>query len=239
MALFFYDPSIFESNQKRYKELYNFDISEPFMKCAGSQLTQDFIRKTGRKLNKKVSFSVTIADIEYRKGEISSFMQNLWVDHNWIPVKISWKSKSGRIYTPDECELDCNDIEFWLENLDVPLILGILDKQIPLPFETGDLDFKLKVSSLNVHCLIILKFKDDHSCNESGLIEEIDKFIDSFNSRSENNNWENGAIHNWRGVLKSKKIEYEIDLGSATPVFFEQFLRFISKLSCFKSVDIM
>lgn len=107
--------------------------SEEFIDCADKQLTEQFVRVTGIKPGKNVSMALTDLGSgvpiysQYRLPDSNLYGRKLciaiFINHNWNPVTILWKSKSGRDYKLHDSNIDCTDIEFWFEHLDKELYI--------------------------------------------------------------------------------------------------------------------
>src|SRR5262245_23717363 len=107
-----------------FRRMANIEFSEEFIICADIQLSKIFEHQMGIKINKKTSFSSPMPDSKvYEQGPISRFNTRIYINHHWNPISFLWKSKSGRIYELNDSDIDCNDIEFWFEGLDVNLFL--------------------------------------------------------------------------------------------------------------------
>lgn len=112
---------------------YSLMASEEFINCADKQLTEQFVKITGIKPGKEVSMALTSLDSDvpiyssYRLPNSNYYGRKLclaiFIRHNWNPVTILWKSKSGRDYKLHDNDIDCNDIEFWFERLEPELYL--------------------------------------------------------------------------------------------------------------------
>ena len=117
--------------------VFSLKASEEFINCADKQLTEQFIGKTGIKPGEEACFSFAqhyigapIYSNYLKEGNLigRKLMIKLYVNHHWNPVTILWQSKTNRDYKLHDTNIDCNDIEFWFENLDKDLYLKQLSK---------------------------------------------------------------------------------------------------------------
>ena len=235
MSIFFYSKDSYSDTRASYLRFQNIDISESFMVCADEQLRKDFELKTGIKISKKIGISTPVFDIKYTKGAISQFTPSVYLNHNWIPVTIKWKSKSGKIYGFED-EIDCADITFWFDDLNTKNIHELMYPGEKLPFAIKNLDYELKVSRLNIDCELTLLFTND--VNHESIIKVIDDFINDFNTKSEKKDGKDGFIHNWKGEGDGNKIIFNLDLGSAGPIFLKKLLPFLSEIKGISEVEI-
>jgi hypothetical protein len=237
MAIF-YSEATKKIVQNNYLNDYGIKLSDRFMECFEAAMSADFEKKTGLKVNKHISFSLGANNIYYEPGSVTSFKPLFHVNHNWFPVTIKWKSKSGRIYDFSDTDIDCDDIEFWFDHLDVAEVHRLLYPQTKLPFNLKDLSYTLVVTRINMDCTIEMTLKDLDVSDVQSYIQKIDKFIADYNERSEKKNRKDGVIHNWKTSVENKRLIYELDLGSTGPLFFKKLLPFLSQLSCFDEIEI-
>ena len=214
------------------------DISVEFMACADTQLSAYFIKHSGLKPGINVSVSWPNEKLFYTKSEVSEMPINIYINHNWNPAKMKWKSKSGRIYDKTDTDIDCDDIIFWFEDLDPPLYFKQLYPNQQLPFKLKYLTYELVVLRLNLECELDLFVKDASVADIPSLIERIDAHMHQFNEQSEKKDREDGVVHHWKTTVEDNRIEYVIDMGSAGFTFMKKLLRFLSKLNAFDKVEI-
>jgi hypothetical protein len=214
-----------------------------FWNCANLQLTDLFIKQTGLKPGKNLSFSISnhwIGQPLVEPGDISKLNINLYVNHNWNPVVVLWRSKSGRVYKIDDIDIDCNDIRFWFDKLDTELYISQLypgDQK--LPFVIKDLPFELQVTRLNMDCSLLLTVKEAYRDKREAMIEAVYDFIGKFNTASEEKDREEGVVHNYKGEIKDANVvAFEIDLGSVGYDFFKKLLKFLATIKGIQKVEI-
>lgn len=237
MQLFYYAPHLFESSHAYFYREYGIAISKAFMQCFDQQLRVEFETKTGLKIGKQVCMSMGgVWDIAYKKGEVSEFMQSIYINHNWNPVKIIWKSHSGRIYGLDDEDIDCNDIEFHFEHLDTLLYHRQLYPKAELPFRLKDLTYELVVLRLNRDCTIDMTLREH--CDPKSLRDQIDNFINAFNEKSIKKGCKDGVVNNSKRTIENNHLIYDIDTGSGGFIFEKKLLLFLSKLDSFEKVEV-
>ena len=237
---FFYSGAYNYITRDNFLKDYNVVISDEFMICADEGLRKDFVTKTGLKINKNISFTLAgyNTTLNYIKGAVSQFTQQLFVNHNWNPVTVKWKSRSGRIYEMHDTDIDCNDLDFWFDNLDVPLIYKQMFPGTKLPFTLKNLSYELVVTRINLDCAVELELKDEYAAQAVTIEAAINNYIADFNSKSEKGGRKHGVIHNWKTDTKGNKLIYDIDLGSTGPYFFKKLLPYLSELNYFSRVEI-
>lgn len=236
MQTLFFDPQITVDNFQRW---YKIDISWEFTNCMDIQLTKLFELQTGLKPGKNLSISWPSELIFFVEiGEISKVAFSIYANHNWNDVTVLWKSKSGRIYQLADIHIDCNDIEFWFEELDVALIHRQMYPNVKLPFKLKDLSYELIVTRINMDCTIEMQLKEEYLNDAQNIIIRIDSFIAGFNEKSEKKDRVHGVIHHWKPKIENDKIIYDIDLGSSGPYFFKKFLPHLSTLNYFTRVEL-
>lgn len=105
---------------KLFKMYYNIDISEQFLNCADSQLTGQFVNATGIKIERTgiLNWEQNKAP-EITEGRDSTITALIRLKYGEVPVKIVWSSKSGKIYGISDAEINCADIEFTFDTLNV------------------------------------------------------------------------------------------------------------------------
>ena len=210
------------------------------MKCADDKLTIFFIRETGINPGKNVSITPPSEyEFYYEKGNISKIPLKIYINNNWNPVAVCWKSYSGRIYGITDSDIDSNDIEFWFEGLDPILYHQQLYPNEKLPFKFKDLGFELVVVRLNVNATIVFTFKEDVVDQIDVWVNKIDTIIQSFVDKPIKIGNEFGVAHNFnRQSIAVNKWEYEIDTGSTGVFIYKKLLPKLSKLGCFLKIEI-
>jgi hypothetical protein len=206
-SIFYFSENTKAANIAFYQKYYGIEISEQFMRCADIQLRKDFELKTGLKINKQISISSPLTDdIGYKKGAISQFCHSIYINHNWNPIEILRKSKSGRVYQTSDTDIDCDDIQFWFNGLNATLYHKQLFPKVELPFKLKDLSYELVVTRLNLDCVIELYLSNEDGTKALEKINEINKFIGDFNTRSEKMDRKYGVVHNWKVEVKKVRL---------------------------------
>lgn len=236
MNTLFFDPEFCVDYFKRSSKV---DFSYCFLKCADDKLTPYFIKETGITPGKNVGITPYDYKFYYEKGAISKFPLKIYVNNNWNPVTVNWKSKSGRIYGINDDDIDCNDIEFWFEGLDPMLYHQQLYPNEKLPFKFKDLGFELVVVRLNVNATLVFTFKEDVIDPIDIWITKIDNIIQRFVDKPIKIGNEYGVAHNFtRKCIADNKWEYEVDTGSTGVFIYKKLLPLLSKLACFLKIEI-
>lgn len=223
-----------------FKKHYSVNLSIQFIDCADIQLTRFFEQQTGLKVSKHVCISlISGEEFYYKSGVTSTIPTRIFVNHNWNPVTVHWKSKSGRIYTMEDADIDCDDIQFWFEGLNTVLYHKQLYPNEKLPFKLKALTYELVITRLVWSNLSMdMHFKDSALQDIAAAIKSIDDFIDAFNDKSESLNRKYGVVHNWKRKLEENKLVYEIDTGSGGYELMRKLLPFLSGMDLFSKVEI-
>ena len=159
----------------------NLEVTRSFLICADEQLYHYFLKITGIKNTKKCGLSCSVYDLKY--GKNSSFETSMGVNYHNQAVRICWRSKSGKIYHLHD-EVDCNDVEFWLEGVDVPLVYKQLYGPTALPFKLPPTHYQLVIGSISISLDLKVVLKEAQSQTIGQLAQNMDDFIDGFNAKS-------------------------------------------------------
>lgn len=109
-----------DGTKKVFEMDFSLEISIEFISCANVQLTKSFTDLTGIKIAYPIWMTWNKEDgLNYTKAAISKLNAMILFGHGIVKTSIVWKSKSGRIYEIADTDIDCNDIEFRFEGLDV------------------------------------------------------------------------------------------------------------------------
>lgn len=226
----------------RYYTFFKIPTPVAFLKCAEGPLRKDFETRTGIKVKKGITVNcpMDFTGLGLEKGPVSYMNQGLIVgDGKYKPVKIAWKSKSGRIYDITDTDIDCDDLECWFEELDVNFVYQALYPGAQLPFKLKDPGYALVVRRLGIDIEISLFLKPECAAETSGLIEKIIDHIGAFNAASEKKGRKDGVVHHWNVELAEPLlIQCRIDMGSAGFKFFRKLLEYFSQLGCFTKVQV-
>lgn len=105
---------------KLFKMYYNIDVSEQFLNCADDQLTEQFVNATGIKIERSgiLNWEQNKAP-EITKGSESTMTAIIRLKYGEVPVRILWSSKSGQIYEISDATINCRDIDFTFDGLDI------------------------------------------------------------------------------------------------------------------------
>jgi hypothetical protein len=217
-------------------------VSKDFLIAANTQLTPIFEKKVGYKVNKEVcisSMSKNDYRFVYEKGPISKLSINIYNNHNWNFVFLLWQSKSGKVYDVGDTDIDSNDIEFWIEGIDVAMYNRQMYPKATLPFKLKNLSYELVVTRLNIDCTITAIVKPEAADNREAIGKELTDFIETFNLASEAKDRKDGVIHSSLAKAEGENILLlEMDMGSAGAVFVKKLLTAMSTLNCFTKVEV-
>ena len=91
-----------------YKRNQQIILSEQFVRCAAKQLRADLETKSKLKVSKRVQMGASpkgplIVDLA---SGISKIPYSIWIANHSNPVVVAWKSKSGRVYTMGDTDID-------------------------------------------------------------------------------------------------------------------------------------
>jgi hypothetical protein len=160
-------------------------------------------------------------------GAVSAFETSMGINGKSQWIKVCWRSHSGKIYHLHD-EVDCSDIQFWLENVDVPLLYKQLYGPTTLPFKLPATHYQLVIGSISIalDLALILKAGDEQAAIL--MDNELNTFIGHFNSQSEKKNRKDGLVHNWKTSIAGHIISVEMDLGSAGSTFLKKLLKWLN-----------
>ena len=210
---------------------YSLKITNSFLDCADKQLTEKFRILTGIKVDRNILLwpDKNSRDV-FADGVSSGIWISIIVNEHAKPVKLMWKSKSGEIFPPDHIVYDCDDLIFWLENIDIHWVYEKYLKstiELKLP---SKLTYTLEVYKINTHCQLKIDLLRKDKNSSQKFITLIDDFISAFNRASEADHRKSGVVHNWQRVVKHDRVYYEIDTGSAGLLFVKKLLVYFSEL---------
>jgi hypothetical protein len=160
-------------------------------------------------------------------GNKSSYETSMGINFQDQWIKVCWKSKSGIIYHLHD-EVDCNDIEFWLEGIDLPLLYQQLYGPTTLPFKIPPVHYQLVVGSISISLDLMVKLKEAYLNDIQEMETQLNTFIAGFNAKSEKKDRKDGVVHNWRTRIEGLQIIAELDLGSAGAAFFKKLLKWLN-----------
>jgi hypothetical protein len=220
----------------------NLTLTEEFVTAADAQLSPLFEKTVGYKINKHVCISIIGKDdsrFVYEKGIVSALSICIFNNHHWNFLLIHWQSKSGRVYDVGDTDIDNNDIEFWIEGIDVAMYNRQMYPKATLPFKLKNLSYELVVTRLNIDCTITATLKPEAANNMEAIGKELTDFIESFNLASEAKDRKDGVIHSSLAKAEGENILLlEMDMGSAGAVFVKKLLTAMSTLNCFTKVEV-
>ena len=236
MTLFSYP----EITVERFKTEYGLDISIEFLKCADGRLTALFNRQTGLKFSKDLCLSWAVKEqFIYNIGQVSKLNFKLYVNHHWNDLNILWESVSGLIHHISDVNINCLDIKFSFEFLDIDTYVKQLYPKDKLPFKISDLSYKLEITRLNLNATFKLEISPRFLNEENLIVHDIYAFLNNFNLYSELKGRKEGVIHNSKcTIFKPQIILVEIDMGSTGINFLKKILKFLSALNKFSHVQI-
>lgn len=211
----------------------NLIVSRSFIICADEQLYHYFLKLTGLTSIKKCGISCTMYNVTY--GNVSSYETSMGINHQDQWVKVCWKSKSGKVYQLHD-DVDCHDIEFWLENVDVPLLYKQLYGPTTLPFKLPATHFSLVIGSISISLEIIIRLKEGFEKHLTIMEKEVSAFINQFNNQSEKKNRKDGVVHNWKTIVRQNSIHVDMDLGSAGAAFLKKLLKWLNGIEQIEKV---
>jgi hypothetical protein len=233
-----YIESIWDNIVGLYQKAFGVTVSREFISCMEDQLKKDFLRQTGIAVNQRVSLAFSFPPgARLQKGAVSSFTQNLYINNHWVPVQIAWSSKSGRVYSMEDTDVDCNDIGFHWEGLDP---LRTHKQMVPgetLPFKLKDLSYNLVVTRLNMETILEMTLKEGGE--KEKIIGLVNDFLHDYNAKSMKKDRADGIVHNWRTESSGDKLVFTIDTGSAGPQVLKKLLPYLSKIGAFEQVELV
>lgn len=212
------------------------NVSNEFIRCADVQLSGLFRKQTGLSFNRHIALSHDWTS--YSPGPLSSFQCGLYINSFRNEIKICWKTVSGKEYELTDTNINCNDIIFWFEGLNTLEYYNQMFPDDPLPFKLDEINYKLIVERLNVHCNLTMTVKESFTESYEGLLYKIDEYLAALNTKSLKKGWYDGVVHNWNRNYEGREIIYEIDWGSGSIELIKNLLIFLSKLDAVEQVRI-
>lgn len=175
---------------------------------------------------------------EYQKDTISTINVSLIVttDNQTRPRLIKWQSKSGKIYGIADEDIDCNDIEFWFDNLNVEEVYKALYPKINTPFKLKNLNYELKVYSMNLNALIRMHLKPECLTEVDSFRVKIDDFIVQINENTVKKDSKYAVLHDWESKIDDGFLDYNLKIGDHGVSFLKKLFKFLSDLNCFDEV---
>ena len=225
-----------------FKFKHKLEMSVEFANCMDQQLTDIFIKKTGISSFRHVVVILTSNTVDFPffviSEVVSKFPAFVCVIADCSPIEIYWKSKSGRIYKIDDKEIDCNDIEFWMEGLNPLLYNKLLYPKDTLPFKLKNIGYELVVTRILMDCTLEMELKEplDDPSSQFSLMYD---FINNFNNLSLKKQEKYGFVHNSNGFMdENGKMVLVINMGTAGFYFFKKLLLFLNDMNCFKKIEV-
>lgn len=224
-----------------FSKQLNLTISYEFLTCADQQLTSIFEKITGIRCNSRTGFAPDYLDeFKYTPGAISIMSMRTYINHNWNPGTIAWKSKSGRIYKIDDVDIECNDIIFWFDAINVPLIRKqMYPARKPFSFRLPKLSYELVA-----HSGVLKEVVFDFTVSKPSLSQIpsipalIDPYFDEHQRHMEQTAAEEGTLGQWSWEINDDHLNLSIDLGATDDRFLKKFLIYLSSLNLFTRVEI-
>jgi hypothetical protein len=157
--------------------------------------------------------------------EVSTCSLSIWAGSWNDTIKVSWKSKSGKIYEPQD-DPEAGDFECWISRLNEEAFLRALYGPTSLPFKLTGLSFKIAVGAIDMSMTVLLVPKDHFEQDE--LQQQIDRITIDINekSHSQKRNW--GVVHNWQMAAEKEGLRINFDLGSAGFTWMKHWLQALS-----------
>ncbi len=223
-----------------FKHKYGIETTVAFFECANKQLSQFFEKKTGYKINKHVGVALLSGDtipFLYEKGDVSKFNIQIANNNNWNLDYICWKSKSGRIYEPGDTDIDCSDIEFWFEKLDILLYNQQMFPKQALPFKLKDLGYELIINRLHMESILTITVRAEAADQRTTIIAAIDEMVNALNDASESGDFADGFVDAKMRMLQGDcAIEYTLVEGTEDSRFFKQLFTYLKKTGVVEKV---
>ena len=224
-------------------------FSEQFVSVAGRRLWENFVKQTGIDDVKRVfiSFPNNYADsdlrfFDYSKGAVSEIAWALTFYDFKHPIKFYWQSKSGKIYVPEDTEIDEEDITFWFEDLDPLEIHQLVYPNQPIPFKLKNLTYELSIKSLNVDLEMIIRLNQSNAEKIQLIKNLVLDFIDQWNQKSEKDEEDKlgmGLVHNSKIVDETSEIiHFGFDMGSADIDILKKLLQKLNKVGGIEKIEI-
>lgn len=109
--------------QHLFKLYFNQEISLQFIGCANQQISrilEDTVAESSK--HARLYWSSLLNKLQYQKDKTSTLKSGLLMSYGQLEVNICWTAKSGKIYSIEDTDVDCNDIVFTVDGLDAEKI---------------------------------------------------------------------------------------------------------------------
>jgi hypothetical protein len=214
------------------------ELSERFECFLNEDLAEDFIRKTGiypNKTREKVLLSPI--SMSYEPGKIHA---GVTVTNLTIRTTIRWGyGDDMMVFSTSEDEIDYKNAKIWFEELDTKKVLELYHKKPKLGFSTANFNTPVEVDFF-YHESAYISFYLSNMSDEELIWATIDRFVSSWNEKSEANDRKYGLIHNYRPVKteKADDLQFYIDLGSAGTLGLKHLFKELDKLEGIQKIGI-
>jgi hypothetical protein len=139
-------------------------------------------------------------------------------------LSFCWQSKSGKIIKTTDEDFDESDVECWVEGIKpVEYWKQAATEKVSYPFQIKNLPFPVKVFGFGVHMGLAITLSNVNV--SSTIILQLADEIEKYNNKSEKNNGKNGYIHNSSASVEENKLDFRIDVGSASLVIIKNLLK--------------
>jgi hypothetical protein len=202
-----------------------------FYHCADEQLEQELLKHfRWQKIPKGVGLSGSLRSFHegYSPGGISWWESNICVGAYTSSCYVYWRTRSGRVYHPSDIP-DCDDLEFWIEKLDVAAFLRALYGPSSLPFKLKNLSFELKTGAIDMSMTAFLLPAPERELND--VQKAVDDLTAEINQQSEAKGRKFGVVHNWRTETEGNGLRMNFDMGSADFTWLKKWLQALSDLN--------
>lgn len=214
------------------------ELSERFELFLNVDLAEEFIRNTGIDPNKtREKILLSPISMSYEPGKIQA---GVTVTNLTIRATIRWGfGDDMKAFSTSEDEIDYKSAKIWFEELDTKKVLELYHKKPKLGFSTKDFTTPVEVDFFypeSAYISLYLNNKND----EELIWATIDRFVSSWNEKSEAKDRKYGLIHNYRPVMTEKVdyLQFYIDLGSAGTLGLKHLFKELDKLEVIQKISI-
>ncbi|MDZ4795755.1 MAG: hypothetical protein SGI83_15860 [Bacteroidota bacterium] len=213
---------------------YGVFFSPHFCNYFNTNLKEIFYNATGLKASSKVTIGGFKQHNEvpmYQPGQVSRLNIVLWIMPQYTDnLSFCWKSKSGKIIQTTDEDFDESDLECWVEGIKaVEYWKEAATEKKSYPFQVKNLPYPVKVLGFGVHMGLTITLSN--VANASTIILQLAEEIEKYNNKSGKKDGKDGYVHNSSASVEENKIDFRIDVGSASLDIIKNLLKALAKFS--------
>jgi hypothetical protein len=234
-----------------FSKYFRVPVSIYFLDFLNRKMSSLFITSTGLKPSPQLTVSIydyIDAPISYEKDETSIIRLVVKIDNVLRLENIfefCWRTKDGsHIVTPDEKDFNENNLECWLQGLNVKSYYAELaeGRQGKLPFSTKGLPYELEIRDYGYSMYLFIT-NDTTIEDQKSLINTLDNLVNKFNLLAEKraSGISKGtplqAVHSWNFKHEGNE-RIKLYLDAASPDILKKILKELAKYPSVTKVEL-